>query len=67
MLEMLIGISDYWSKPMVELISELCKEPERFSNGRRRLEHQWIFEETLAQYEAGGIFHLENLTYDPIS
>ncbi|GIN74229.1 hypothetical protein J14TS2_47040 [Bacillus sp. J14TS2] len=63
---MLNVISDYWSKPMVELISELCKEPERSSNGRRRLEHQRIFEGTLAQYEFGDIFYLEELTDDPI-
>ncbi len=66
LLEMLNGISDYWSKPMGELISELCKEPERSSHGRRRPGHQRIFEETLAQYESGDIFHLEDLTYDPI-
>ncbi|MBO0996142.1 transposase, partial [Bacillus sp. SD088] len=66
LLEMLNGISDYWSKPMVKLISELFKEPERSSNGRRRPEHQRIFEETLAQYESGDIFHLEDVTYDPI-
>lgn len=42
------------------------KKSDRTSKGRRRLQHQRIFEETLAQYESGDVYHLDDLTYDPI-
>jgi len=66
MLEMLNWIRDYWTKPMTTLISEVFKEPKRSSQGRRRLEHERIFEETLAQYGTGEALHLDDLTYNPI-
>lgn len=66
LLEMLHWVRDCWSKLMTTFISEVFKEPERSSKGRRRLEHERIFEETLAQYESGDVWHLDDLTYDPI-
>ncbi|WP_077299837.1 IS4 family transposase [Virgibacillus pantothenticus] len=66
LLEMLNWIRDDWTKPMAMFISEVFKEPDRSSSGRRRPEHERIFEETLAQYEIGDVFHLDDLLYDPI-
>lgn len=67
LLQMLNWISDLWSKKLSVLIRELFKKPERSSKGRRRLQHECIFEETLAQYIAGDVAHLDDLTYDPIN
>lgn len=66
LLEMMNWVSDYWSKKLTTFISELFKKPDRSSKGRRRLQHQRIFEETLVQYELGDVSHLDDLTYDPI-
>src|SRR5690625_3884127 len=66
LLEMMNWVTDYWSKKFTTFVSELFKKPERSSKGRRRLQHQRIFEETLAQYESGDVLHLDDLTYDPI-
>lgn len=66
LLEMMNWVTDYWSKKLTTLISELFKKPDRSSKGRRRLQHQRIFEETLVQYELGDVSHLDDLTYDPI-
>ncbi|GGB63920.1 IS4 family transposase ISDha2 [Lentibacillus populi] len=66
LLEMLNWISDFCSVKLTTFISEIFKEPDRSSNGRRKLQHQRIFEETLAQYESGDVYHLDDLTYDPI-
>lgn len=63
---MLRWIKDCYNKSMAIFISEVRKEPERQSNGRRRLDNDRIFAETLAQYETGDVFHLNNLTYDPL-
>ena len=66
LLEMMNWVTDCWSKTLTTFISELFKKPDCTSKGRRRLQHQRIFEETLAQYESGDISHLDDLTYDPI-
>jgi len=66
MLEMLNWIKDFYETKLTTFLSEIFKEPERTSSGRRRPEHQRIFEETLAQYESGDVRHLDDLTYDPI-
>lgn len=66
LLEMLHWIRDCWDKSMTNFISEVFKPPEGTSRGRRRQEHERIFEETLAQYELGEIFYLDNLVYDPL-
>lgn len=65
-LELMEWVTDYWSKKWTTFISEIFKEPERTTKGRRRVQHQRIFEETLAQYESGDVSHLDNLVYDPI-
>ncbi|MBP1969888.1 transposase, partial [Virgibacillus natechei] len=66
LLQMLHWISDCWSKSMTTFISNVFKAPERTSSGRRRQEHEKIFEETLAQYESGDVLHLDDQLYDPI-
>lgn len=66
LLEMFNWISDFWSKSLPSLKKELFKKPDRTSSGRRKAQHQQIFEETLAQYEAGDVTHLDDLTFDPI-
>ncbi|MGX9933701.1 IS4 family transposase, partial [Virgibacillus salarius] len=53
LLEMRDWICDCWYKKLETFISEVFKEPDRSSSGRRRSEHERIFEETLAQYESG--------------
>ncbi|WHY80829.1 IS4 family transposase [Siminovitchia fortis] len=66
LLEMKNWVSDLWDQKIEAFIAEIFKEPERTSDGRRRLWHQRIFEETLAQYEEGDVSHLDDLTYDPL-
>ncbi|UZD12221.1 IS4 family transposase [Virgibacillus natechei] len=66
LMQMLHWISDCWSKSMTTFISNVFKAPERTSSGRRRQEHEKIFEETLAQYESGDVLHLDDQLYDPI-
>ncbi|WP_144567980.1 transposase, partial [Siminovitchia fortis] len=60
LLEMKNWVSDLWDQKIEAFIAEIFKEPERTSNGRRRLWHQRIFEETLAQYEEGDVSHLDD-------
>lgn len=67
LLEMLRWIRDFWSQSMTFFISELFRKPERSSNGRRRLDHEKVFNETLAQYESGEVLHLDDLSYDPVN
>lgn len=66
LLEMLDWTRDCWDKPMSSFIAEIFKEPDRSSAGRRKMEHEKIFLETLSQYESGDISHLDDLTYDPV-
>ncbi|MDE3837791.1 hypothetical protein C0966_11110 [Bacillus methanolicus] len=66
LLEMFEFIEEYWSKSFFEFIKELFKTPDRSSYGRRPLNHEQIFIETLAQFEKGDVQHLDDLTYDPI-
>ena len=44
-------------------MKELFKKMERSSIGRRQMNHQQGFDETMAQYE---LCHLNDLTYDRI-
>lgn len=67
LLEMLRWTRDFWSQSMTFFISELFRKPERSSNGRRRLDHEKVFNETLAQYESGEVLHLDDLSYDPVN
>ncbi|MFD1068297.1 IS4 family transposase [Oceanobacillus locisalsi] len=66
LLEMLNWIRDYWTTSMKSFTSDIFKEPERTSKGRRRLEHERIFEETLKQYETGEAGHLDDITINSI-
>jgi len=66
LLEMMHWITDFWADKIKTFLYHLFKDPDRSSKGRRRLQHQRIFEETLAQYESGDVSHLDDLTYDPI-
>lgn len=66
LFETINWVTDYWSKKLTTFISKLFKKPDRSSKGRRRLQHERIFLETLAQYESGDVKHLDDLTYDPV-
>lgn len=66
LLEMFHWVSDFWSEGLPELTKELFKKPDRTTNGRRKIDHQQIYEETLFQYQLGGVSHLDDLIYDPI-
>lgn len=55
-----------WDKPFEQFIEALFREPTRTSEGRRKMNHEQIFAETLQQYEKGTIDHLNDITYDPI-
>lgn len=66
LLEMLRWIRDFCSHSITTLISKVFKEPERSSRGRRRLDHEKVFQVTVAQYELGDVLLLDDLTYDPI-
>lgn len=65
LLKMFDWISDSWSKSLSVCVKELFKKSKRTSCGRRKIRHQQIFEETLAQYESGTFEHLNDVTYDP--
>ncbi|GAB3809418.1 IS4 family transposase [Virgibacillus kimchii] len=67
LVEMLRWTRDFWSQSMTFFISELFRKPERSSNGRRRLDHEKVFNETLAQYESEEVLHLDDLSYDPVN
>ncbi|MED3648806.1 IS4 family transposase [Halalkalibacterium halodurans] len=66
LLEMLEFIKEYWWRSFSVFLKELFKKPKRSSKGRRRLDHDRIFNETLAQFEDGDTQHLNDLSYDPI-
>lgn len=55
-----------WDKIFQLFIEALFREPTRSSTGRRKIDHERIFAETLQQYEQGTIGHLNDMTYDPI-
>jgi hypothetical protein len=42
------------------------KESERKSKGRRKIDHQEIFETTLRQVIAGEADHFDDLAFDPV-
>jgi hypothetical protein len=65
LLGMLRWVKDCYDQSMATFVSEVRKEPERQSSGRRRSDYERIFAETLAQYETGDVLHLDDLTYDP--
>jgi hypothetical protein len=56
-----------WDEPFSTFIQKLFHKPTRRSKGRRKLEHERIFEETVHQYEIGEAAHLDDLAYDPVN
>jgi hypothetical protein len=64
LLEMIEFIGEYWSKYFSVFLKELFKKPNRTSEGRRRLDHERIFNNILEQIEREETWHLNNdLTY----
>lgn len=67
LLEMLEFIGVYWSSCFSTFIKELFKKPNRTSDGRRRLEHERIFNNILEQIKREETWYLNNdVTYDLI-
>ncbi|WP_299095771.1 IS4 family transposase [uncultured Metabacillus sp.] len=55
-----------WHLALSTLKRELFRKPTRKSKGRKKLDHERIFKETLLQYENQECEHLDDLKYDPI-
>jgi len=53
-------------EPFSCFVRELFRKPKRGSKGRRPIDHERIFQETLRQVIAGEADHLDDLTYDPV-
>ena len=53
-------------EPFASFVLKLHQKPKRSSRGRRRTNHEQIYEETLRQVMAGEADHLDDLTYDPV-
>lgn len=53
-------------EPFDFFVRILHQKPERSSKGRRRTNHERIFEETVRQVMSGEADHLDDLTYDPV-
>lgn len=56
-----------WCEPLDAMIRKLYGNKSRTSRGRRKMDHEKIFKETLHQYEIEESDHLNNLAYDPIN
>jgi hypothetical protein len=53
-------------EPFTAFVQKLYRKPKRSSRGRRKVNHEIIFQETLRQVIAGEADHLNDLTYDPL-
>ena len=53
-------------EPFSCFVRELYRKPKRSSKGRRKIDHERIFQETLRQVITGEADHLDDLTYDPV-
>lgn len=53
-------------EPFASFVLKLHHKPKRSSRGRRRTNHEQIYEETVRQVMAGEADHLDDLTYDPV-
>jgi IS4 transposase len=53
-------------EPFTSFVQKLYRDPQRASKGRRKVNHELIFQETLRQVMAGEGEHLDDLTYDPV-
>jgi hypothetical protein len=59
-------LGNAWDQAYQGFMDALFREPTRSSAGRRKVDHERIFAETLQQYEEGTVEHLDDLTIDPI-
>lgn len=66
LLTVLKCLANAWDQTYQAFIDVLFREPTRSSAGRRKLDHERIFAETLQQYEEGIAEHLDDLAIDPI-
>jgi len=53
-------------EPFSCFVRTLYRKPERISKGRRKIDYERIFQETLRQVISGETDHLDDLTYDPL-
>jgi len=53
-------------EPFSCFVRQLYQKPQKESSGRRKTNHDRIFEETLRQVIAGEADHLDDLSYDPV-
>ena len=53
-------------EPFDVFVRKLHRKPQRFSKGRRKLNHDLTYTMTLRQVIAGEADHLDDLTYDPV-
>jgi IS4 transposase len=53
-------------EPFTSFVQKLYRDPQRTSKGRRKVNHELIFQETLRQVMAGEGEHLNDLAYDPV-
>jgi IS4 transposase len=53
-------------EPFTVFVQKLYRKSQRSSKGRRRINYEKIFEETLMQVMAGEADYLDDLTYDPL-
>jgi hypothetical protein len=59
-------LGNAWDQAYQAFMDALFREPTRSSAGRRKVDHERIFAETVQQYEEGTVEHLDDLTIDPI-
>ncbi len=53
-------------EPFPCFVKKLYSKGKRQSRGRRKVDHERIYQETLKQVIAGEADHLDDLTYDPV-
>lgn len=59
-------VQRHWAEALSEFMRHLNRPPTRCSEGRRKLDVERVFTETLQQFTDGDIEHLDCLTYDPL-
>lgn len=66
LLTVLKCLGNVWDQTYQAFMDALFREPTRSSAGRRKVDHERIFAETLQQYEEGTTGHLDDFIIDPI-
>lgn len=66
LLELFKYLQQCWEKTFKDFLLDLFRPPSRQSMGRRKMDHDRIFAETLEQYEMGMAEHLDDTDYDPV-